>query len=163
MLLIITVNVEITFRDSLTVIGAAVMANDPGFQDVATKINEALLSTPSRAPQILSETVSTFMWTGQQKQWMADYESKMQAAWGRKYTFASTHPGWEGQLARVDVVVNTSRSTTTGRRRTRRAARLPSRFIRGRPFSRAARCHSAQAIPERKSLGAAWMSGPIRS
>ena len=119
--LTITVNVAMTFVDGMAVSGSTVTAADTSLAGAATAINAAIARIPAgpKRDAALAKVRADWQWTGggadpRITTWMAGYRSSVQSAWssaGTGISFQSSHPGWDAQLANVNVVVNTTNSS----------------------------------------------------
>lgn len=106
----ITVNVGITFVHGMTLAGGRAVAGDTSLANAARQINR--LPAAQRAAEVAKWT-----WNGDEEAWMTGYKANVAGAWGSAGTglqFQSSHAGWEAQLARVKVVVNTQNNTAPG-------------------------------------------------
>ncbi len=106
MALTITMNVGINFIDGMSVSGNRAVAADPSLNAAANALNRIPRSRRAAA-------IGAWQWGGEQETWMTGFRSSVQDAWGTAghgLQFQSSHPGWEAQLARVNVVVNTQDS-----------------------------------------------------
>jgi outer membrane protein OmpA-like peptidoglycan-associated protein len=103
MTLTITVNVRVNFLDGMSLSGDRAVAADPSLNGAANAIN----ALPRRRR---AAAVAPWQWSGGQEPWMAEFRGAAQDAWssaGHGLQLQSSHEGWESQLARVNVVVNT--------------------------------------------------------
>lgn len=106
MALTITMNVSINFIDGMSVSGGRAVAADPSLNAAANVLNRIPRSRRAAA-------IGAWQWGGEKETWMAGFRSSVGDAWGTAghgLQFQSSHPGWEAQLARVNVVVNTQDS-----------------------------------------------------
>ena len=103
MTLTVTMNVGVTFVDGMSMPAAVAVAGHASLNDAATRINA--LPRSARAAE-----VAKWKWAGDQETWMTGYRANVTSAWnsaGTGIQFQSSHAGWEAQLARVNIVVNT--------------------------------------------------------
>jgi outer membrane protein OmpA-like peptidoglycan-associated protein len=111
MVLKIVLNIAMTFLDGITISRNVCIAGNPGLQPLADRVN-SLRGTPRQ--KALDRIRRDWQWHGDEDTWMQTYRQSVSAVWSRQHTFRSTHPGWESQLANVDVQVNTSKATGSG-------------------------------------------------
>jgi|GEM_PF-1466727 len=119
--LTITVNVAMTFVDGMAISGTTVTAADTSLAGTATAINTAIARIPAgpKRDAALAKVRTDWQWTGggadpRITTFMSGYRSNVQSAWssaGTGIAFQSSHPGWDAQLANVNVVVNTTNSS----------------------------------------------------
>lgn len=112
MVLTITMNVGITFVDGMSLSGGRAVGGDPGgsLNNAAAQVNA--LPRAARAAE-----VAKWQWGGDRETWMAGYRGNVTGAWataGTGLQFQSSHAGWEAQLSRVNVVVNTQDVAAAG-------------------------------------------------
>jgi outer membrane protein OmpA-like peptidoglycan-associated protein len=115
----IMVNLEMTFRDGLSISGNRVTANDTSLANVASQINTALARLSGAELQAaLTRVRSDWQWTGPTDPrivgFMSRYRQTVQDAWssaGTGLVFQSSRDGWDSQLARVVVDVDTVNAT----------------------------------------------------
>ncbi len=103
MVLTITMNVSINFIDGMSVSGGRAVAADPSLNAAANALNRLPSARRTAA-------INAWKWSGDQETWMGGFRSSVQDAWGTAghgLQFQSSHAGWEAQLARVNIVVNT--------------------------------------------------------
>jgi outer membrane protein OmpA-like peptidoglycan-associated protein len=103
MVLTITVNVRINFIDGMSASGGRAVAADPSLNGAANRINRLPSSRRTAA-------INAWKWGGDEGTWMGGFRSSVQDAWGTAghgLQFQCSNPGWEAQLARVNIVVNT--------------------------------------------------------
>jgi outer membrane protein OmpA-like peptidoglycan-associated protein len=105
------VNIAMTFVDGLAVSGDVVSANDPSLQRLADAVNRLRGERRRRAVQHVRDN---WQWNGTEDDWMSVYSSSVGSAWSGNYTFQSSKPGWEEQLAHVLVTVNTTKAVAAG-------------------------------------------------
>jgi outer membrane protein OmpA-like peptidoglycan-associated protein len=108
--LTVTMNVGMTFVDGMSMSGNRAVAGHASLNAAATQINA--LPRAERAA-----AVARWQWAGDQETWMTGYKANVTGAWnsaGSGLQFQSSHPGWEAQLARVNIVVNTQNVTVAG-------------------------------------------------
>ncbi len=106
MTLTITVNVRVNFIDGITLNGNRAVAGEASLNGAANRINR--LPRARRA-----EAVAPWQWAGTQEAWMTEFRDTASAAWGTAghgLQFQSSHEGWESQLARVNIAVNTQQN-----------------------------------------------------
>ena len=105
--LTVTMNVGMTFVDGMTLTGSRAVAGHASLNAAANQINALPRSERAAA-------VAKWKWAGDQETWMTGYRANVASAWnsaGSGLQFQSSHPGWEAQLARVNIVVNTQNVT----------------------------------------------------
>jgi len=110
MTLTVTMNVGMTFVDGMSSSGNRAVAGHASLNAAANRINA--LPRSERAAE-----VAKWKWAGDQETWMTGYKANVAGAWnsaGSGLQFQSSHPGWEAQLARVNIVVNTQNVTVAG-------------------------------------------------
>lgn len=106
----ITMNVGITFVHGMTLVGGRAVAGDASLTEAARLINR--LPAARRAAEVAKWT-----WNGDQETWMTGYKANVTGAWssaGTGLQFQSSHAGWDAQLAKVKVNVNTQNVTAPG-------------------------------------------------
>jgi outer membrane protein OmpA-like peptidoglycan-associated protein len=115
MLLTITLNIGMNFKDGMHINGDQVTSTHASLDNSAIQVNDLLskLSGEDRA-RALAQVREQWTWTGagdpRITNWMATYRSNVMTAWSSGKTgivFQGSRAGWESQLARVNVVVNT--------------------------------------------------------
>ncbi|MCJ7626635.1 MAG: OmpA family protein [Anaerolineaceae bacterium] len=120
MALTILVNIGFNFVDGMTIAGNTVTAAEASMRSEATRINGVLagLSAPQRAAA-MATIQEQWQWTGAADPriatWMQNYRTSVQNAWGSAgsgIVFQSSQDGWEDQLARVVVDVDTQNITS---------------------------------------------------
>ena len=105
--LTVTMNVGMTFVDGMSMSGDRAVAGHASLNAAANQINAMPRSERAAA-------VAKWKWAGDQETWMTGYRANVTGAWnsaGSGLQFQSSHPGWEAQLARVNIVVNTQNVT----------------------------------------------------
>ena len=108
--LTVTMNVGMTFVDGMSMNGDLAVAGHASLNDAANQINALPRSERAAA-------VERWKWAGDQETWMTGYRANVTGAWnsaGSGLQFQSSHPGWEAQLARINIVVNTQNVTVAG-------------------------------------------------
>ena len=119
MVLTITLNLAMTFLDGMKITGHRVTATQNTMDSSAVAINRMLsrLSGEKRT-KALDQVKEQWTWTGagdpRITAWMATYRSNVMGAWssaGSGIIFQGSRPGWDSQLAKVNVVVNTQNVT----------------------------------------------------
>ena len=103
MALTITLNVRVNFLDGMSLTGDRAVAAHRSLNGAANTINRLPAAERTAA-------VAAWQWSGGQEAWMSEFRNTAQGAWGTAghgLQFQSSHAGWESQLARVNVVVNT--------------------------------------------------------
>ena len=109
----ITMNIGITFVHGITLAGGRAVpgdATDPALVVASQAVNR--LPAARRAAEVAKWT-----WSGDEETWMTGYKANVSGAWnsaGTGLQFQSSHAGWEAQLARVKVTVNTQNVTAPG-------------------------------------------------
>lgn len=106
----VTMNVGMTFVDGMSMSGNRAVAGHASLNAAANQINA--LPRSARAAE-----VAKWKWAGDQEAWMTGYKANVTGAWnsaGSGLQFQSSHAGWEAQLARINVVVNTQNATVAG-------------------------------------------------
>jgi hypothetical protein len=120
MVLTITLNLGMNFIDGMRIAGERVTATQSSMADSAIAIN-AMLSRlrGERRTQALARVREGWLWTGASDPritaWMATYRANVMGAWGSAGSgiiFQGSRPGWDTQLARVNLVVNTQNITS---------------------------------------------------
>jgi outer membrane protein OmpA-like peptidoglycan-associated protein len=120
MALTITMNLGMNFIDGMRITGERVTATQSSMSGSAVAIN-AMLSRLSgeRRTQALARVREGWQWTGPTDPritaWMATYRASVIGAWGSAgsgIVFQGSRPGWDTQLARVNLVVNTQNITS---------------------------------------------------
>ena len=115
MLLTITLNIGMNFKDGMRIDGDQVTSTEASLDNSAIQINALLskLRGEDRA-KTMAKVREQWTWTGtgdpRITAWMATYRSNVMTAWSSGKTgivFQGSRAGWESQLARVNVVVNT--------------------------------------------------------
>lgn len=106
MTLSIIMNIAMTFVDGVSINGNRFVANDPGLQPLVDRANR--LRGAARQ-QAMERVRNDWQWHGQEDAWMETYKQSVSNAWSQKFAFQSTKPGWQTQLANVQVVINTSK------------------------------------------------------
>lgn len=120
MTLTITLNIGMNFVNGMNITGNRVTAVESSMNDSAVQINRMLSRLRGRARQTaLDQVREQWQWTGNADpritQWMASYRNNVTQAWstaGTGLVFECTRPGWNSQIARVNVVVNTTNITS---------------------------------------------------
>jgi outer membrane protein OmpA-like peptidoglycan-associated protein len=105
--LTVTMNVGMTFVDGMSLSGNRAVAGHASLNAAATQINALPRSERAAA-------VARWKWAGDEETWMTGYKANVAGAWnsaGSGLQFQSSHPGWEAQLARINIVVNTQNVT----------------------------------------------------
>ena len=110
MKLSVLVNIAIAFADGISIISNRFIAGDPSLKPLANRANKA---HGAKRQKIAERVQNDFMWSGQEDGWMDIYKRSVADSWKEKFIFQSTKSGWEGQLAHVDVVINTSKILTS--------------------------------------------------
>jgi outer membrane protein OmpA-like peptidoglycan-associated protein len=108
--LTVTMNVGMTFVDGMTLTGNRAVAGHASLNAAANQINALPRSERAAA-------AAKWKWAGDQETWMTGYKANVAGAWnsaGSGLQFQSSHPGWEAQLARINIVVNTQNVTVAG-------------------------------------------------
>jgi outer membrane protein OmpA-like peptidoglycan-associated protein len=120
MALTITLNLAMNFIDGMRISGERVTATQSSMAGSAVQIN-AMLSRlrGERRTQALARVREEWQWTGASDPritaWMATYRGSVMGAWGSAGSgiiFQGSRPGWDTQLARVNLVVNTTNVTS---------------------------------------------------
>ncbi len=110
MALHITLNVGVTFVNGMTMSGGLAVAGDTSLNAAALRIN-ALPAAERQAE------IDKWTWNGDEEAWMTGYKANVTAAWnsvGTGLAFQSSKPGWESQLANVNIHCNTQNVTVFG-------------------------------------------------
>jgi outer membrane protein OmpA-like peptidoglycan-associated protein len=119
MVLTITLNIGMNFLDGMRITGNRVRATESSMDSSAVQINRMLGALRGeRRTQALARVREQWTWTGASDPritaWMATYRGNVTGAWssaGTGIIFQGSRAGWESQLARVNVVVNTQNIT----------------------------------------------------
>jgi outer membrane protein OmpA-like peptidoglycan-associated protein len=119
MVLTITLNIGMNFLDGMRITGNRVAATESSMDSSAVQINQMLSRLRGeRRTQALAGVREQWTWTGTSDPritaWMATYRGNVMGAWssaGTGIIFQGSRPGWDSQLARVNVVVNTQNIT----------------------------------------------------
>jgi len=117
--LTVTLNLAMSFLNGMNISGNTVTANEASMDRHAKQINKTLAALHGeKKTKALDKVRADWQWTGPADpaitSWMAAYRSSVTGAWssaGTGLMFKSTRLGWDEQLARVKVVVNTSNAT----------------------------------------------------
>jgi outer membrane protein OmpA-like peptidoglycan-associated protein len=120
MALTITLNLGMNFIDGMRITGNRVTATQASMNDSAVQINEMLSRlSGERRTRALERVREGWLWTGAADPritaWMATYRANVMGAWGSAgsgIVFQGSRAGWETQLARVNLVVNTRNITS---------------------------------------------------
>jgi outer membrane protein OmpA-like peptidoglycan-associated protein len=120
MVLTIKLNIGMNFLDGMTINGDEVAAVEASMDRSAIRINEMLgRLSGERRTLALAQIREQWMWSGPNDSrittWMADYRANVMGAWSSARSgiiFQGSRTGWETQLARVNVVVNTQNITS---------------------------------------------------
>jgi outer membrane protein OmpA-like peptidoglycan-associated protein len=119
MMLTITLNIGMNFLDGMKITGNHVTATQNTMDSSAVGINRMLsrLRGEKRA-KALDQVREQWTWTGSGdpriNAWMGTYRGNVMGAWssaGTGIVFQGSRPGWESQLAKINVVVNTQNIT----------------------------------------------------
>ncbi len=119
MVLTITLNLAMTFLDGMKITGHRVTATQNTMDSSAVAINRMLSRLRGeKRTKALDQVKEQWTWTGagdpRITAWMATYRSNVMGAWssaGSGIIFQGSRPGWNSQLAKVNVVVNTQNVT----------------------------------------------------
>jgi outer membrane protein OmpA-like peptidoglycan-associated protein len=120
MVLTIKLNIGMNFLDGMLINGNRVTATEDSMRPSAIQINRILgrLSGEKRA-KALDQVREQWTWTGASDPritaWMAAYRGNVTSVWsssGSGIVFQGSRKGWESQLAKVNVVVNTQNITS---------------------------------------------------
>jgi len=118
--LTITLNLGMNFIDGMRINGSRVTATQASMNGSAVQINQFLSRLRGeRLTRALERVREGFLWTGvadpRITAFMATYRANVMGAWGSAgsgIVFQGSRAGWETQLARVNVVVNTRNITS---------------------------------------------------
>jgi outer membrane protein OmpA-like peptidoglycan-associated protein len=119
MALTITINIGMNFLDGMKITGNRVTATQNSMDDSAVGLNRMLSRLRGeKRTKALEKVKEQWTWTGagdpRITAWMGSYRSNVMGAWssaGTGIIFQGSRPGWESQLAKVNVVVNTQNAT----------------------------------------------------
>jgi outer membrane protein OmpA-like peptidoglycan-associated protein len=119
MFLTITLNIGMNFLDGMKITGNRVTATQNTMDDSAIAINRMLSRLRGeKHTKALEKVREQWTWTGagdpRITDWMATYRGNVMGAWSSASTgiiFQGSRPGWESQLAKVNLVVNTQNVT----------------------------------------------------
>ena len=120
MVLTITLNIGMTFLDGMKIAGNRVKSNKDSLDNSALAINQMLgRLRGEKRTKALAQVKDQWTWTGagdpRVTAWMAAYRGNVMGAWssaGTGIIFQGSRTGWESQLAKVNVVVNTQNVTS---------------------------------------------------
>jgi outer membrane protein OmpA-like peptidoglycan-associated protein len=120
MTLTIPLNLGMNFINGMRITGERVAATENSMNPSAVAINAMLARlNPEQRARALDRVREGWMWTGASDPrittWMSTYRSNVTGAWGSTgsgIVFQSSRAGWESQLARVNMVVNTQNITS---------------------------------------------------
>ena len=120
MVLTITVNIGFNFVNGMEISGDTVTATESSMDSSAEALNERLATLSGEQKTVFLNLIrEQWQWTGAEDPrittWMAGYKSNVQGAWssaGTGIVFEGSREGWEDQLARVNVVANTTNITS---------------------------------------------------
>ena len=115
----ITINIAMTFLDGMKITGNTVKATQDSMDSSAVGINRMLSRLRGeKRTKALDQVKEQWTWTGagdpRITAWMGTYRGNVMGAWssaGTGIIFQGSRPGWDSQLARVNVVVNTQNVT----------------------------------------------------
>ena len=116
----ITLNIGFNFINGMNITGNTFTAAENSMVNSAIRLNRML--SRLRGPQrqtALDQVREQWQWTGAADPrittWMAAYKANVENVWSGASTghvFQGSRPGWESQLANVNVVVNTANITS---------------------------------------------------
>lgn len=120
MTLTIMVNIGFNFVNGMTIAGNTVTAAEASMRGEATRINGVLAGLgPAQLAIAMNQIRNQWQWTGagdpRITTWMQDYKTNVQSAWGSAgsgIVFQSSKDGWEEQLSRVVVDIDTQNITS---------------------------------------------------
>jgi outer membrane protein OmpA-like peptidoglycan-associated protein len=118
--LTIKLNLGMNFIDGMRISGSRVTATQASMNGSAVQINQMLSRLRGeRRTRALEQVREQWLWTGAAdpriSAWMVAYRANVMGAWGSAgsgIVFQGSRAGWETQLARVNVVVNTQNITS---------------------------------------------------
>jgi outer membrane protein OmpA-like peptidoglycan-associated protein len=119
MVLTIKLNIGMNFLDGMKIDGDRVTATEDSMKPSAIQINRMLSRLRGeKHTKALEQVKEQWTWTGKTDprivDWMASYRGNVSGAWGSAGSgilFQGSRKGWESQLAKVNVVVNTQNIT----------------------------------------------------
>lgn len=119
MVFTITLNIGMNFPDGTKITGNRVTATQNTMDSSAVGINRMLSRLRGeKRTKALEQVKEQWTWAGagdpRITDWMANYRGNVMSAWssaGTGIIFPGSRPGWDSQLTRVDVVVNTQNVT----------------------------------------------------
>ena len=120
MVLSITLNIGMNFIDGMKINGNQVTAVQNSMDRSAIQINKMLSQLHGeKKTKALEQVREQWTWTGagdpRITAWMASYRGNVMGAWssaGTGIVFQGSRKGWDSQLAKVNVVVNTQNVTS---------------------------------------------------